>query len=392
MDGLLLVSLGELILLGSGRLLQVGPLTVRMWLYLACLGYAMISIIRRGTMDREVALLVLGFVTLTTTSSAIGLLNRAPLAQVLNDVKPQLFFLYLPFLSVAIRDRWHVQRIATLIRVCSLALALCYLGAVALVLLRMIPFGLVYEVLSRSDEFFFRGDIAVFYKGFLYLGVGFCFFAFGRKRSSVLSVLLLATMVLTLTRGLVLASAAVAVLAYLTRPRSVLAVPIYGGLLASGLVVAWPWIVGLFAGRPESAEVRRFDLRVVQESVTPVSLLLGQGLGASVGDRARIEASYLEILHQQGVLGLLFWTALLALLTRDYVRASRRGEEGTALPFYLAALFVYIESATNPFLTNPIGMSMVLVSLTVLKVLTTAAPEPALRPARGSSIAPAMAT
>jgi hypothetical protein len=182
------------------------------------------------------------------------------------------------------------------------------------------------------------------------------------------------------------------VLGYLIRPRSVLGIPIYGSLLAAGLVVAWPWITRMFAGRAESAEVRLFDLRVVEQSATWGSLLVGQGLGASVGERARIEVSYLEILHQQGVLGLLFWTALLALLTRDYVRASRRGEGGTALPFYLAALFVYIESATNPFLTNPIGMSMVLVSLTVLKLLATTPAEPALRPARGSSIAPAMAT
>jgi hypothetical protein len=128
-------------------------------------------------------------------------------------------------------------------------------------------------------------------------------------------------------------------------------------LLASGLVVAWPWI-GVVRGRPESAEVRRFDLRVVQESATPVSLLVDQGLGASVGERVRIEAWYSVGSARSALRADAVGFADAGLCAG---LAPRGG--GAPLPFYLVAPFVYIESATNPFLTNPIGMSMVLVSL-----------------------------
>lgn len=37
-------------------------------------------------------------------------------------------------------------------------------------------------------------------------------------------------------------------------------------------------------------------------------------------------------------------------------------------------LYVFLESATNPFLTNPIGMAIVLLSLVVLKRLASMPP------------------
>ena len=117
---------------------------------------------------------------------------------------------------------------------------------------------------------------------------------------------------------------------------------------------------------------QRFRDEVMAQNVTWSSLFLGHGLGAAVGERTRIEESYLEILHQQGLLGLVFWFAILALLARDYMRALQRGREAMALPFLLGAMFVYIESATNPFLTNPIGMSMVLIALVALKLIGSA--------------------
>jgi hypothetical protein len=56
-------------------------------------------------------------------------------------------------------------------------------------------------------------------------------------------------------------------------------------------------------------------------------------------------------------------------LIRGYVTAVSNGNRKIALPFFLSCLFVYIETLTNPFLNNPIGMSMVLISLAVFNVL-----------------------
>ncbi len=50
---------------------------------------------------------------------------------------------------------------------------------------------------------------------------------------------------------------------------------------------------------------------MIQESASAGSFFLGHGLGTMVGARGRIEASYLEIFHQQGLLGLAFWMVVL---------------------------------------------------------------------------------
>jgi O-antigen ligase len=269
-------------------------------------------------------------------------------------------------------------------------LAAAYLGLLTLVLLRVIPFGLVYETLGRSDEFFFRGESGLFYKGFLYLGIGFCFFLVGRGWSKLVAALLFATIVLTLTRGLVLSAVIVLAVALLVRARGALRLPAYGLLLATGVALAAPWLRKVFEVRATSDALRLGDVRVVEQSTTWASVLLGHGLGIAVGQRARIEATYLEILHQQGVLGLCFWGAIAALIMRDYLRAWKARRDDIALPFFLGAVFVYVESATNPFLTNPIGMSMVLVSLVVLRLLARGPASIGQPSARGQqNLAPA---
>ena len=371
-SGFLVLVLLELFLLGSGRLIQLGPLTLRMWLFGASLAYAVAVILLRGTLDREIMLLLLAFLGLSTISGLAGLLSGARPADVAEDLKPLLFFLSLLFFHVTIIDFRQVQRVGNVVRAASLLLALAYLVVLILIYLGVIPFALVYEVLSRGEEFFFRGETGLFYKGFLYLGIGFCFFLAGRGWSKLIGAFLLVMLGLTFTRGMLLAAIAIVAIAPLLRRREILRWPVYVSAIGLGLVIAWGHLAQGFADRSLADAVRLNDVRWVAQNVTWSSLFLGHGLGAAVGERTRIEESYLEILHQQGLLGLVFWFAILALLARDYMRALQRGREAMALPFLLGAMFVYIESATNPFLTNPIGMSMVLIALVALKLIGSA--------------------
>lgn len=367
----------ELILLGSGRLIELGPLTLRMWLFTAAIGFAVTVLLLGATAHREIILLILGFLALTATSATVGLLNRAPLEQVAEDVKPLLFFLGLLFFHLAIRDRRQVDTVARLIKTGSLILAVSYLGLLALIVLRIIPFSTIYDLLSQSSEFFFRGEEGIFYKGFLYLGIGLCFFFPERGIApKAASLLLLVAIVATLTRGLMLSAALVLVLSGLLQRMSPLRTQIFLLALTAAAVAAWPWFLDLVGSRTASDAIRLYDLRVVQESANAGSFFLGHGLGTNVGARARIEASYLEIFHQQGILGLAFWMVVLLLVARDYLKALRGGAGSAALPFFLGAVYVYLESATNPFLTNPIGMSMVLVSLVVLRLLADGVGSP----------------
>src|SRR5918996_316270 len=316
----------ELILLGSGRLVELGPLTLRMWLFGAALGFTAMALLVGSTVHREIVLLILGFLALTATSATVGLLNRAPPDQVADDVKPLLFFLGLLFFHIAIRDQRQVTTIARLIKGGALTLAIGYLAILALTVLGVLPFSAIYALLSQSREFAFRGEEGFFYKGFLYLGIGLCFFfperGLGAKAASLL---LLVAIAASLTRGLLLAAAGVLVLAGLVQRMSPLRTQVFLLALPAAAVAAWPWFLGIFGSRVASDAIRLHDVRVIQESASAGSFFLGHGLGTMVGARARIEASYLEIFHQQGLLGLTFWMVVLLMIARDYLNALRSG-------------------------------------------------------------------
>ena len=250
-SALLFVTLAELMLLGSGRLIQFGPLTLRMYLYLICLVTGLLLVLKRGAVDRDLALLSLAFVGLTAWSAAVGLVNHARMEQVVEDVKPLLFFPIVFFFASTIRTVEQVHRVGTVIRFCSLVLAVAYILALVLIALRIIPFRAVYEVLSQSGEFFFRGHSGAFYKGFLYLGVGFCFFLTGTRRSTILAGLLFLAIALTFTRGMLLATVLTAGIAAALHRRSGVRLPIYLGTLLVSLSLRCPGWRGFLPTAPD---------------------------------------------------------------------------------------------------------------------------------------------
>lgn len=356
---------------GSGRLLQIGPLTVRMLFYLTGLAIVSGRMLFRAKLSGTDAMLVLVFIALLSVGSIVGLVMGFPRDAVAEDVKPLLFFFSLLFFDHAIDDVARVRNVSAVIRAGAVVLASAYLGVLALVRLGILPFGLLYAIASGSGEFFFRGDTGTFvYKGFLYLGVGFFFFAFRPKlRDKFLASALLIALMLTFTRGLLLAAVVVACFAFIIRQRNPVRAWVVVGALASLTLVVWPLYQSRLVSRSASDTVRMADVTAVAAHTTVPSLILGRGFGAPISERGRIEESYLEVLYKQGLPGLIFWAVVLAMLVRSFQEAARAGNGDEALPFLLSGVFVFAESATNPFLTNPIGMSMVLIALVAERVL-----------------------
>ncbi len=111
-------------------------------------------------------------------------------------------------------------------------------------------------------------------------------------------------------------------------------------------------------------------------AVTPSSIVIGHGFGEGVEIRNNhLEINYLEIFHKQGVPGVIFWLFILFYIGLLYLNCKRLSYEKEARPFLLAALFVYIQSATNPFLTNSIGLNMIMISIVSLNVYLNNARE-----------------
>src|ERR1700742_2994183 len=89
---LLLVIVYEVGLMGSGRILQAGPLTVRMWLFTLALAYAACAAFFVRRISMTAILLSVWLALVLSMGSAIGLLGNADLSLVAEDIKPLMFF------------------------------------------------------------------------------------------------------------------------------------------------------------------------------------------------------------------------------------------------------------------------------------------------------------
>jgi hypothetical protein len=115
---------------------------------------------------------------------------------------------------------------------------------------------------------------------------------------------------------------------------------------------------------------RILTLAQVMERVNPVSIFFGHGFGLGVPERpVHMESAFLEVFHKQGVLGLAWWATVFVLLFARFRKASHTPERKLAYAFLLSVLFVFVESWTNPWITNPIGMAALLLALASLRVI-----------------------
>jgi hypothetical protein len=120
----------------------------------------------------------------------------------------------------------------------------------------------------------------------------------------------------------------------------------------------------LLGDRDFSDSGRRQQIEEVVDRVTLSSFFIGHGFGVGVPSRpVHMEISYLEIMHKQGLAGMLFWAGLLYLLFKKY-RAAETTPWRDA--FFCGAVFVFFQSLTNQYMNNPIGLAMIMLALVCL--------------------------
>lgn len=261
-------------------------------------------------------------------------------------------------------------------------MAFCFFIVLICIHSLVVPFLPFYHTVIHTQEFFFRGETTFFYKGFIYLCIGFLFVYFTSKRYrfALLTILGLA-IVLTFTRGFVFALAATFLLLGIMQ-RTFVSAAIAAVIVLSTVLYAKPFIYEvsttihsvkamdqgvpkekLLGNREESDVGRVLQAKEVLARITPLSLLVGHGFGNGVPSRPiHMEVSYLEIFHKQGLIGLLIWLYLMILLWQNYRRSANVYQPA----FFFGSCFVFIQSITNQFINNPIGLSFVILSLVIL--------------------------
>lgn len=375
-NGLFMVTLFELFVGGGGRLLHLGPITVRMILFGVCLLATLAVILlrlRRMEGVRLALLLVLVYLLVHVFGLLVGAFHGADTSDMVGEFQQSLYWLAAPFFALVLQSPDMVRRASWIVRAAGLALATGYLGVLALLAVGKLSILQVLPILTDSGEVIVRGDNFLFYKGFLYLGISIIFYVAIRGRFwKTLTFLVALALVLTLTRGFLLSVSISVVLMLAAQGRKLVA----GGALAlaaAGAFVVFIYVPSLNEKISESQagsiSQRQQDFVEIVNHLDAEALLIGDGYGATVNDRLNIENSFLWAVWKLGVVGLAFWLMPLALCAYYYFRIPDRGKHYLANAFFFGAVLVNIQTLTNPYLNNPIGLSYMLVAIFSLRTL-----------------------
>lgn len=387
----------ELFLGGGGRLIEIGPITARMLLFGACLGCTALLVLSgrvRGNGFLLACLLLLGFAVSHLPALIFGLMNGGPIRDIFLDVSPLLYWLMVPFFAIVLRSEEMIERTANLIKFSSVVLAVFYILSVFGLAFNLIDFPDFYQRLDSTGEFFFRGENLFFYKGFLYLGIGVIFFlALGGRLWRLFMALLVAALILTLTRGLILSTAiATVLLLWRMGRRQALAVAFL--CIAFAAFSVWVYLptlsrTDLLEQRAISNSIRFGDLAFMLGNFDLKTILLGEGFGAFINGRLSIENSYLTIWWKIGALALAFWMLPLALSWYYFSSMKRNSPQyRLAMAFFFGVILVYVQTATNPYLNNPIGLSFVIMAVFSLRKLSEGGAQAPVDTVRLQPLAP----
>jgi len=356
---------------GSGRVLEIGGgLTIRKINFTAALLMSFVIIFYLKKIRKEYAYIIIVFFITLIVSTILGIISYGNDERIVENILIQSFLLLLPFYSLFINDEKDIDAVVGIVKFSSIFMSVLYLIVLALIINGTVEFSTLYDMTEESSDFFARGESGFWYKGFLYLCVGLFFFDIENDlfTKRLKQLLIVVAVYFTFSRGFV-----VALFLTLIIHQFFFRNPVKSILL---LVLAFS-VISTFGkyyedtsfDRYESDLIRKVQLIEVGSAITPLSAVVGHGFGKGVSIRENhMEINYLEIFHKQGIFGLFFWFSFLIYVTVLYINCKNCGYEKKARPFFQATLFIYLQSATNPYLTNSIGLNMIILSVVCLNV------------------------
>jgi hypothetical protein len=356
------VLLLELVIGGGGRLVEVGPVTARMILFLISIVISISIIIVHRAVSREVMFVILSFTILQCYSVIVGVSAGNDLAGILNDLKPMLFFYLIVFFDLY---RFVVlDNVFSIIRFGAVFMATCYLLVITLMNLGIIPFEVIY-LINETGEFFFREEKGFVYKGYLFVVLGaLYYFINGKGWKDVLIFLFLCTSIyFVYARGFIVSIAICILMFYLIDKRLKSKLKLVFLLLLLPVLIVF--YLSFFQDRVSSDASRLDDIFFLLEHFNSMkAIFIGEGYGGLINGREKIEYSLFEILYKSGVLGLTFWLGLYSIIALRFMGSLKNSQDIT---MFVLVSCVYIQSFFNPYLNNPIGMSFVLISFIYFK-------------------------
>ena len=383
MKTLFTITVLELLIGGGGRLFEVGPVTVRMILFVICLcvGFSVaISRMEKAEGIPLAIILVSAYLFVHITGILIGLSKGNDLDVATKEMQLSLYWLAAIFFAQVLHSRNMVVHYSLLVRFAGLFLAVAYIGVILSLAIGMIDYSLLYSMLSMSDEFSFRSSGFFVYKGFIYLGISAIFFvALPGRYSAIFSTLIIAALAMTLTRGFIL-STVFAMLLMLMMQRRWRQLGILTCLASCALFFVFIYMPlqdeAISLSREISNGQRIDDFAYIVENFRANSLFFGEGMGTPINDRINIENTFLWALWRLGIFGVLFWLCPLIICHRYFMKIKRGSPQfNLACAYYFSTILIYVQTMSNPYLNNSIGLSFILAAIFSLRTLSRIGPN-----------------
>ena len=372
------VTVLELFLGGGGRLTGAGPVTLRMLLFAICMcvGWLAVLFPRKRIEGMPLALgLVLAYLLVHLTGVIVGAAESASISDIVKELQQSLYWLAAPFFAAVLASGRQIRRTAALAQLAGLVLAGAYIAMVIGFVTHSVNLTPLVIFLSDQGEISSRGGGLLFYKGFLYLAIALVFFVAIRGRYWIpASILLFSALVLTLTRGFIWSTSfAILMLLVVQRRKRALAFSLIVVALAGILV--WMYLPSfndaILNSREMSNRQRLNDMDFMVNNATLKTVLLGEGYGSLIDDRLNIENTFLWVLWKLGILGVVFWVTPLLLCVRYFLAIPNFHANRLACAFLFGTVLIYVQTMTNPYLNNPIGLSFVMFSLFSLRTIAS---------------------
>lgn len=363
----------EIFLCGSGQVLKIyGNFTLKMLNYVVMLAIGLIFIIRYKSVNNSVVVVSLIYTYLFFVGTMFSIINDG-ITNLYEDLSPLLYFYTIFYFYYTLKNEKIIELVKKIVQFSSLLLAILYLFYIILINVGFLSFPIVYAFFENTSDIMFRGENGeFFYKGFLYLPIGLCFFICNNKPFSIQSIILLLAIYFTKTRGFYIMTLLAYILYYIFKLREshykVKKIQLVF-FFVSIILVAYSintYYSSMFSDRESGTQLRVDQFKQVFERINVMSVLFGHGFGIGIPAREiHMENSYLEIFHKQGILGLMFWFYLLisSILNFNKIENSQKIK---MLPFILSILTIYIQSIFNPYINNPIGMAFILISYVII--------------------------
>ncbi len=335
------------------------------------------------------SLIIFSILCWLLVSAIIGLIRGHDVSLIAGDMKPMLcFLLYRPLFNLISVSRISISSISKIFIFSAFFLSMFSL--VVYFLIHFNIFGDRVVMQKYLDEVFGSGNIrtrangSVVHDSLIYVifGFGFCYSEFLNKKNKISYLVLIITfmaVIFSLSKGLIISIIISALFITIKNLKKLLNIKIISLLF---LPIIFLTILSFYSLDMDRLSYRNIstdkgmEIRGVtyNQSMEVISKnpIIGAGFGQKIDIRpAHIENSYLDIIMEQGVIGLILYLVLifhiLTLFRTAYIKAKDRKYLIDAFGGgFFALLFL---SCTNPYINNPLGISYLLILLVVLECL-----------------------